>query len=202
MRKICLLICSTLLLISCQGSSNSKGPEESTDFVVSGKITNNTGKDISGAEIIAFWGVVTGSPDYSYVFGKTVPDKDGTFELVFDRDPPAEALNSISGGVVGVAYIVVVMPSELTEEEGVLSEDYDYENLTIGGAPRHCVIFSVNYKIDEGGELVWPTLFEGYGVGKGKEIEDSPFEEFEPVDSNTVEIIIDSIENLQFVNWS
>ena len=190
-------------LIGDEATDTTTAPPEFVSFVVSGTIANETGRDLSEVEIIAVWGVVTGSPDYSYIFGKTTPKEDGTFELVFDQDPPPEALNlAPDGGALGVAYIVAVLASEATRDEGILAEDYDFEGMTVGGATRHCVIFTRNFTAEDDSRGAWVRLFNGYGVGRGKEIEDSQFEGFEAVDPGTVEIIIDSLENFRFVNWS
>ena len=60
-------------LIGDEVSDTATAPAETVRFVVSGTITNETGRDLSEVKIIAVWNVVSGSPDYSYIFGKTTP---------------------------------------------------------------------------------------------------------------------------------
>ena len=171
-----------------------EAPEE---FVVSGTIRNETGADLTGAKVVAWWGVVTGE-DYNYFFGEgTVNVEDLTFELVLSEAPPPEALNRY----LGVAYLLIAKPSATgMEEPGILPEDYDYFGNILGGATRHCVIFSTGENVNG---IQWVSEFEpGYSVGKGVEIPDYHFEGFEPVDPSSVEIVVDDLENLLFVNWS
>ena len=85
------------------------------------------------------------------------------------------------------------------EEPGILPEDYDFGNI-LGGAPRHCVIFSTG---ENANGIPWVEDFEpGYNAGKGVEIPDYHFEGFEPVAPSSVEIVVDDLENLVFVNWT
>ena len=177
-----------------------QAPEPETpqeEFVVSGTIRNETGADLTGAKVVAWWGVVTGE-DYNYFFGEgTVDVQDLTFEMVLSEAPPPEALNRN----LGVAYLLIAKPSATgMEEPGVLPEDYDYFENILGGATRHCVIFSTGENVNG---IQWVEEFEpGYSVGKGVEIPDYHFEGFEPVDPSSVEIVVDDLENLVFVNWT
>ncbi len=172
-----------------------EAPQE--EFVVSGTIRNETGADLTGTKVVAWWGVVTGE-DYNYFFGEgTVDVQDLTFELVFSEAPPVEALNRD----LGVAYILIARSSATgMEEPGILPEDYDYFENILGGATRHCVIFSTGENVNG---IQWVEEFEpGYGVGEGVKIPDYHFEGLEPVDPSSVEIVVDDLENLVFVNWT
>ena len=118
--------------------------------------------------------------------------------MEFVEEPPSEAL---LGDLLGVGLLAVVDDSNL--KEGILSDGYDDKFL--GAAPRHYVLFfnRENENAEEALEAV-PWLKEfgyGYSVGKGIEIPDD-FDGFEPVDPGSVEIIIDDLENLDFVNWT
>ena len=185
-----------VLLVSCSDDSSPVKSRTPEGFVVSGIVRNETGADLTGARVVAWWGVVTGE-DYNYFFGEgTVNTEDLTFELVLSEDPPPEALNDD----LGVAVLLIVKPSATgMGEPGILPEDYDYGDI-LGGATRHCVIFSTGDNVND---IPWAEEFEpGYSAGRGVEIPDYDFEGFEPVDSSTVEIVVDDLENLVFVNWT
>jgi hypothetical protein len=50
--------------------------------------------------------------------------------------------------------------------------------------------------------MPWYNEFNpGYSAGRGLDDPDSVFDQFEPVDPTIIEIIIDDMENIQFVNW-
>ena len=195
-----IFLCSLLVL----GCDNDKGttPNPEVEFVVSGTLRND--KQIQLPEnlrVLVFWGVSATSPDYNYFFGEgTVNAEDMTFEVAFAEDPPSDALNA---DALGVGYIVLTTDSDL--EEGIVPQDYDYNSQNIlGAAASYGVVFTNDKTADiiiEG--LEWPQQFpKGYGVGKGIKIPNSDFDGFEPVDPSVVEIVIDDLENLEFVNWT
>ena len=97
---------------------------------------------------------------------------------------------------------MVAKPSyDLTE--GRITEDFEYTEHILGGAPSYCVIYTADDEDWTAWGIPWADDFQpGYSIGRGIEIPDSSHEGFEPVDPSSVEIVIDDLENLVFVNWS
>lgn len=203
--KAALPVLFFLILVACsdkmvQPSAESEPPVEPL-FVVSGHVRDPNGSLAgSDARVVGIWTGDIGEGDYSYVFGLGDIDLEaGTFRIEFVEEPPSEAL---LGDLLGVGLLAVVDDSNL--QEGILSDDYDDDKF-LGAAPRHYVLFfnRENENAEEALEEVpWLKEFDnGYSVGKGIEIPDD-FDGFEPVDPGSVEIIIDDLENLNFVNWT
>lgn len=72
-----------------------------------------------------------------------------------------------------------------------------------GGVGQYAVIFTTD-GVESGdlADLGWLQQFpRGYGVGKGIEIPDNNFDDFEPVEPSTVEIIVGDLGDIEFVNW-
>ena len=192
-----MLFIGSLLVLGC---ANDKGttPNPEAGFVVSGTLRND--KQIQLPEnlrVLVFWNVGA-DPDYSYFFGEgTVDTEDMTFEIVFAEDPPSDALTV---DALGVGYIILT--TDLDLEEGIIPQEYDFAQDFLGAAGQYVVVFT-NDKIADLEELEWSQQFpKGYGVGKGIKIPNSTFDGFESVDPSSVEIIVDDIENIEFVNWS
>ena len=180
------------LLAGCDNSS-----EPSQEFVVTGTIQNNTQAPIpANARLLVFWGVSSGTPDYSYVFGEgTIDPTAGTFQIRLDQPPPPQALNR---EVLGVGLIVVttnqsigtgVTPGNIAESE------------LIGAAGQYGIIF-IGDEEQVAQYRNWAGEFEnGYGVGVGVAVPDD-FDRFEPVSPSSVVLIIDDLANIEFVNWT
>lgn len=199
-----LVVGAALLAMLLTGCSDSDAPTATPSveplFVVSGHVRDPNGSLAgSDARVVGIWTGDVGEGDYSYVFGSGEIDLEaGTFRIEFVEEPPSEAL---LGNLLGVGLLAVVDDSNL--EEGLLPDDAFDEIL--GAAPRHWIIFKREDEeaieaLHEG--VPWLKGFgNGYSVGKGIEIPDD-FDGFELVDPGAVEIIIDNLENLDFVNWT
>ena len=191
-----VLLCALLptLALSACGESPSE-PRLDTPYTVSGTLDNRTGAPVpAGTRVMVAWEVSSGSPDYTYVFGEgTVQANGAGFELTFDAPPPARALNS-NGLGVGIVF--------LTTDTGLRAGD-DASRLDpaaiVGAAGQFAVIY-----LDRGPAEVgsWAAKFQpGYNVGRGIEIP-GDFDGFEPVSPSSIEIIVDDLENIDFVNWT
>ncbi|MYA22065.1 MAG: hypothetical protein F4Z30_04420 [Gemmatimonadetes bacterium] len=195
---------AALLAMLLTGCSDSDAPTATPSveplFVVSGHVRDPNGSLAgSDARVVGIWTADAGEGDYSYVFGSGEIDLEaGTFRIEFVEEPPSEAL---LGDLLGVGLLAVVDDSNL--QEGILSDDAFDE--VLGAAPRHSIVFKrEDAEAIEALHEAVPWLKEfgyGYSVGKGIEIPDD-FDGFEPVDSGSVEIIIDDLENLNLVNWT
>jgi hypothetical protein len=171
---------------------------------------------LSGGEIpedvrvVVFWLVVT-EPSYIYVYGSgTVDAEAGTFEVVFDKEPPEEALNWFQGDALGVGMLLLTTDRSL--ESGMLPDDYDPDiGDWPGGAGQHAIIYikgdldleegDIGFAEDAGVEWLY-EFPEGYSVGMGIEIPGASRDGFAPVDPSSIEIIVDSLDNIEFVDWS
>jgi hypothetical protein len=178
-----------VLSVAC-GDDN--GPN--SNFVVTGTIQNNTGAPLpDNTRLLVVWQVTSGSPDYSYVFGQgTVNAEAGTFRVELDQPPPAQALNN---GNLGVGIIVATTNQTLGDGGNV---DQILDEL-IGAAGRYGVI----YVGPSGAQSPqWASGFPtGYGVGVGVDVEND-FDQFQPASPSSVVLIIDALENIDFVNWT
>ena len=78
----------------------------------------------------------------------------------------------------------------------------DFEALrdaVVGAAGNYAVIYTAVNPATVG---EWVTPFpRGYAVGRGVDLSGT-FDGFEPVASNSIEIIIDDLDNIEFVNWT
>jgi hypothetical protein len=169
------------------------GPSDS--FVVTGTIQNNTGSPLPpNTRLLVVWQVSSGTPDYSYVFGKgTVDANAGTFRIQLDQPPPAAALNA---GSLGVG--VIVATTNQTVDDGGTIDDATLAEV-VGAAGRYGVI----YVAPSGAQNPeWATEFDtGYAVGVGVDVVND-FDRFEPADPSSVVLLIDALENIDFVNWT
>jgi hypothetical protein len=175
------------------------GTGPGTGFVVRGRIQNNTGAPIpAGARLVVVWGVSSGSPDYSYVWGEGVIDRmTGTLHVRFEGPPPAEALNN---GMLGVGLVVATTDQSMKDGD-TLTSHYPLTSI-IGLTPQHAVIF-VNGHPDTLQVPTWARAFDtGYSVGVGVKVPGSVFDKFVPVSPSSAILIIDALANLEIVNWT
>lgn len=176
--------------ISCSDSNDS-----SDGFVITGTIQNNTGAPVpANTRLLVVWQVSSGTPDYSYVFGQgTFDPAAGTFRIQLDQLPPTQALNL---GTLGVGIIVATTNQTLGPGDDV--GEVPISDL-IGAAGRYGVIF----RAEEGAQVrEWATAFDtGYSVGVGVDVVDD-FDRFEPTSPSNVVLVIDDLENIDFVNWT
>ena len=173
--------------------------QEEPLLVVSGRIENPKGISYGrDARVVGFWSGDRGEGDFTYVFGFGEIDPEaGTFRLEFHAPPPDSASY---GGIFGVGALVVVADASL--EEGLVPEAFLDNKAILGASPRHYVVFhSGDPEVLR--NVPWVEPFpSGLSVGRGIQIPDSFFEGFEPVDPGSVLIILDDLNNLDFVNWS
>jgi hypothetical protein len=189
---LCALL-PALALSACDESPSEPGSD--LPYTISGTLDNRTGAPVpTGTRVLVAWEVSSGSPDYTYVFGEgTVRANGAGFELTFDAPPPARALNS-NGLGVGIVF--------LTTDTGLRAGD-DVSRLNpaaiVGAAGQFAVIYLDRAPAEVGS---WAAKFQpGYNVGRGIDLPGS-FDGFEPVSPFSVEIIIDDLENIDFVNWT
>ena len=184
---------TTAFTAGCQ-----EGTRPAGSFVVTGHIQNNTQAPIpTNARLIAVWGVSSGTPDYSYVFGEgTINRLLGTFRIEFDQPPPVEALNN---GVLGVAFLIATTDQSLKDGDILTGSSSTTEIIGVTG--QHAVIF-----VDHQDTLYlnhWVASFDtGYSVGVGVKVPGSVFDKFEPVSPSSPLLIIDDLANIEIVNWT
>ena len=96
----------------------------------------------------------------------------------------------------------MIVTTDQTLQPGILSPESFSEPDILGASGQYSILYvSGNFETLDRED--WFTGFnQGYSVGKGIDIPDSVFDGFEPVDPTTIEIIIDDLENIEFVNWT
>jgi len=189
--KILILI---FIVVSCASPTNPNGNENS--LTVTGTIENLNGTTLTeNMKVYVFWRVTSGSPDYTYVWGKGSIDKSNmTFEVNLKDKPPTAALNI---GSLGVGIIAIIDDNAL--QNGILPTDYPTEKM-IGIAGWNSVIFKADTSMDS--SIDWLKRFNtGYDTGIGVD-EEGIFDSFKPTDKNSIKIIIDAMGNIRVVNWT
>lgn len=195
-RRARLTLASVLVATALAGCMNGTGP--STGFVVRGRVQNNTGAPIpAGTRLVVIWGVTSGSPDYSIVFGEGVIDRmTGTFGVRFDGPPPAAALNN---GVLGVGIVIATTDQTLKDGDSLPNSAPTFDIL--GVTAQHAVIFLATQP-DTLQMPTWATGFDtGYAVGVGVKVPGT-FDKFMPVSPSSALLIIDALANIEIVNWT
>jgi hypothetical protein len=171
-------------------------PAGSSDalLTVGGSLVNPSGKPIpANARVVVGWVVSAGS-DYTYLFGEGSL-VGGRFSIAFRQPPPVEALNS---GQLGVG--IVLLTADPAIRPGVHLEDVLVDPAQLLGATgRFAVIYATP---DAAQTRDWAAGFDtGYGVGVGVE-RVGDFDAFQPVAPTTMELIVDDLDNIEFVNWT
>ena len=153
------------------------------------------------ARVLVVWSVTAGYPDYSYVFGEgTIDINNNSFEIEFDKLPPPESLNWYDSGVLGVGTVIITTNQAL-KTGSMLPESFSESDI-LGASGQYSIIY-VNGNFETLGGLNWCNQFnQGYSAGKGIVIPNSAFDGFEPINQTTIEIIMDDLENILFVNWT
>lgn len=183
-----------LLALSIGACSDSSGSSEDL-FTVSGPVSNVGGRPVpAGAHVVVAWVVSAASPDYTYIFGQGTV-QGGTFRVTFPAPPPAEALNA---GQLGVGVVVLTTSTGLTN--GVHLEDVALDPTELLGATgRFAVIYKATEVVDQ---VDWEAAFPlGFGAGAGVDRQND-FDAFEPAAPSALELIVDDLDNIDFVNWT
>ena len=186
---------AALMCVALAACGDSTGPA-GEELLVSGTIQNNTQTPIpANARLLVAWAVFTGT-DHTYVFGEgTINRADETFSVTLPDAPPTAALNA---DAVGVGIIFVTTNSSITtgwDVEAIPPSD------VIGAAGAYGIIYVAD-EMQAQALANWTGDFEhGYGVGQGQAVQGS-FDIFVPADPGSVVLIIDDLNNIEFVNWS
>lgn len=188
------LLLGLVLPIASACSPEPAGPSDPL-LTVGGSLVNPGGKPIpANARVIVGWVVSTTGADYTYLFGEGSVAGD-RFSVTFLQPPPAAALNS---GQLGVG--VVLLTADPAIRPGVHLEDVLVDPAQLLGATgRFAVIYATP---DAAQTRDWAAGFEtGYGVGVGVQ-RVGDFDAFQPVAPTTMELIVDDLANIEFVNWT
>jgi hypothetical protein len=184
-----------LALVGC-GSDGPTAPL-SLPVTVSGTLVNRSGTAIpTNSRVVAVWAGSDGDEEYAYVFGEGVVDlATNRFTITFDRNPPSEALLV---NQLGVAFVVLTTNPDL--HEGRLpSSGGGPPPGVIGATGQHAVIY-----LNADPEIAqdWVRDFRrGYNVGRGIDLPGT-FDGFAPADLGSMELIVDDLANIEFVNWT
>ena len=179
-----------LAAAACGGDSNDPS---NVQFTVSGSL-NLSGQPIPiGARVLVAWTVSAAASDYSYVFGE------GTilgsrFQVTLRQVPPAAALNA---GQLGVGVVFLTTNTEVQDGDHLEDVVLDPAEL-IGATARFAVIYKATNIVDQ---VDWEDAFPlGFSAGVG--VDRVGFDAFAPTAPTSMELIVDDLGNIDFVQWS
>jgi len=193
-RRAFVFLSAPLFAVITAGCRDGTGPG---GIVITGHIQNNKHTAIpANARLVVLWGVSSGSPDYSYVFGSgTIHRFNGTFSIRLDQPPPIEALNA---GGLGVGFIVVT--TDAWEDGDVITSSSQTTGV-LGLTGQHALIYVVDSDATQVRD--WAGTFDtGYSVGVGVEVPGEIFDQFVPASRSSPVLIIDDPSNIKVVNWT
>jgi hypothetical protein len=190
------LICGSVLgLVALGGCGDSPTGPRGLPVTISGTLVNRSGAPIpANSRVVAVWAGDDGNGDYAYVFGEgTVDVAANRFTITFDRNPPSAALLA---NQLGVAFVVLTTDPNL--HEGRLPDGPAPASI-IGATGQHAVIF-----LNDNPQLPtdWVRDFRpGYNVGRGVDLA-GVFDGFAPADLGSMQLIVDDLADIEFVNWT
>ena len=175
--------------VALAGCSDATDPGDAV--TVSGVIENRNAATIpANARVVVLWGVSSGSPDYSFVFGTGTVSPGGEFSITFDGPPPAAALNN---GTLGVG--LVLLTSDQSLGEGQVPSNYGFPGV-LGLTEDHSII----YRSGAPG-IDWAAACPpGYSVGEVQR-SNVGFDSFIRVGLDDL-LVVDVIQNLNPPNWT
>ena len=153
----------------------------------------------TSGEIVVVWTVSAGSPDYTYVFGRSTFEGTTTVTLPLGTPPPAEALNH----GLGVGYVLSFTPG-VTVPDGRLDDSTQstLEGSVDGAASNQAII----YRADTGsGAATWwaDDFAPGFSCGEGTpNPAGSGFDGFTPIDCAGVVVLFAHPSAYTFPNWT
>lgn len=162
---------------------------------VGGPVTNRTGQPIpSTARVVIGWVVSSGPQDYTYIFGEGTV-QGSSFHIDLRQPPPAVAIND---GQIGVGVILLTTNTDV--RSGVRLEDVVTDPADLLGATgRYAVIYKATEVVNR---VDWADPFPlGYSAGVGVD-RDNDVDAFQPVSPTSLELIVDLLDNIDFVNWT
>jgi len=182
-----------LTLTALAACSDSNGSSD-TAFVVRGPLTNQSGQPVPpNAKVVVAWVVSSGTPDYTYIYGEGTVSG-GTYRVTFIAPPPAQALN---GGQLGVGIVLLTSGTGL--HSGMRLEDAPANTVLLGATGNYAVIYKAGDPVTQ---VDWADQFPlGFSAGVGVRRQ-MDFDAFAPTDPNGLELLVDDIDNIDFVNWT
>lgn len=201
LRRASALLGMGLALAAC-GDDDGNGPDGgASNLTVSGTLSGPQLAALpEGAKVVVIWAADDGDGDYGYVYGGgTIDRANGRFTLNLPSAPPAEALNHLDNYSLGVGLIAVLKPG-INLPNGRYDEGDLPESDFLGAAGQYAIIYTGGSPSASPAD--WAKAFpRGYAVGRGITIPDD-FDGFEPVAANSVQVTIDDLNNIDFVNWT
>jgi hypothetical protein len=161
---------------------------------VSGPLTNVSGQPVPvNARVVVAWVVTSAEPDYTYIYGEGTVEGDA-YRVGFPAAPPTVALNA---GQIGVGIVILTSGSGL--HSGMRLEDAPANTVLLGGTGNYAVIYKA---VDTVTRVDWADPFPlGFGAGVGVD-RPGDFDAFAPTVPTGLELIVDDIDNIDFVNWT
>ncbi|MFC2131215.1 hypothetical protein ACFLSQ_07250 [Bacteroidota bacterium] len=204
MKSIIIIIFSIIFLVACSEKTTEPNNNDNNNdhlFSISGTINNTNNINIpESVRLVIAWHVTWNGPDYGYFWTEGDLDlKNNTFKISFDETPPDICFNNGPGFKLGVAIMYLL--DNVTIDEGVLDQNnFDPEKDILGYINDSAIIYlSGDYS-----EIVHRFIGfnEGYNFGKGWYNPGEGFDGWENKGTDGIELIIDSLENIKFPNWT
>ncbi len=152
------------------------------------------------SRVLVLWMVSGTDPDSAYIFGEgTVDFENYSFVIEFDEPPPPEALNHTDDVSFGMGFVILTANQKW--DTGTSFDELPEDILGISA--NHLVIY-MDGNFDALPNADWFAGFnQGYNVGQVVDVPDpAVFDKVVPAAPNSIQIIIDDLENIKFLNFS
>jgi hypothetical protein len=168
-------------------------------YTISG--TLNPAREITvpgDTRVLILWTVLSEDPGYGYIFGEgTVDFVNYSFTINFDEPPPTEAMNRLDDLNLGYGRVILTANQRWN---GKLPEASFSKDEIIGIAGSY-FIFYIDGKVNSVKNADWLSDFsQGYSVGREVKMS-SGFDKFKLVAPNTIQLIIDDLDNIDIADW-
>jgi hypothetical protein len=174
-------------------------------FQFTGKIVPGPGHENeipAQAKVMIFWSVTWNSPDYLYKWGEGTSTGNKFSVSLPSSIPPHGALNH---GELGVGWMFLTKNDYEIPEGKIKKEEFADRTKFLGASGKYALIYRVQNPAIETVKNNWPRHFPpgiSCGVGAPDDADEDPFDEFKPIKCEEVEIIIDTLDHIEFVNWT
>lgn len=180
------------------GPTNPDDTPTPLPYTVSGTIANARGTAVpADARVVLVWSSDDGNGDYSYVWGSGAVDAaTGRFAVTLAEAPPTAATFTGASGRLGVAFPVLVPAADA--REGRVTDESGLADRALGADGQRAVLYFEGQRPDD-----WPGFRPGYNVGRGVPARAGrTFDTFEPTSASAMQLVVDALRNIRFVNWT
>ncbi len=200
MKTIRLVFLAAVLIsvLACNSLGTPTPPKEHL-YTVSG--TLHPAREITmpkNTRVVVLWTVLSGETGYGYVFGEgTIDFLNYAFTIHFDEPPPIEAINQM--GDLSFGYGRVILTANQKWHQKIPAESFTKKDII--GIVASDMIFYIDGNTDTLTDVSWMKDF-GQGYNLAREVKNpSGSDSFAPASPNSLQMIIDDINNIEVANW-